>query len=371
MAFIPRIPRLTASNFSYAARNSYLAFVVCACCWGLIVPGIIRGEPAKIVIAGDGRAEYPWNDTRCVDHDGINTVVTTAICKAVLAEHANTLLWTGDIANINDRGEDTLSHRLEAWRNIMQPLYDAGVNVWPVRGNHEVYRYVDKSYDGEPIPNAKKAWDNVFSGRYALPANGPPDEKNLTFFSSSSSVLIVGLDDYGTVDTGTLSRRHAVNQEWLDKVLKDQKRPFMFVYGHEAAFMAGRHKDDDTLAADASRRNAFWRSLVNAGVQVYFCGHDHFYDRMSVARSDVDQGRVIFQITAGTAGAPFYTASEYFGATQWSLQRLKHIEQAYGYLLVEVDHEEARISFKASDVASGCLNFILKDQIVCDAKGCR
>jgi Calcineurin-like phosphoesterase len=335
------------------------------------VPQTVRGESYKIVISGDGRAEYPWNDKRCVDYDGINTVVATAICKAVLAEHANTLLWTGDIANINDRNGETLERRLQTWRNIMQPLYDAGINVWPVRGNHEVYRYVDGSYDGEPIPDAKKAWDTVFSGRYALPANGPPDEINLSFFSVSKSILIVGLDQYGTVDADILCRRHAVKQEWLEQVLKDQKRPFMFMYGHEPAFMAGRHEDDDTLAADSCGRNAFWRSLVNAGVQVYFCGHDHFYDRMSVARNDVDHGRIVFQITAGTAGAPFYTASHYSGATQWTLQRLKHIEQAYGYILVEVDDKKATISFKASDAAGECLNFVLKDQIICDATGCK
>lgn len=44
--------------------------------------------------------------------------------------------------------------------SVMQPLYDAGVGVYPIRGNHE---------DCGP----KAVWDNVFTGPYALPNNGP------------------------------------------------------------------------------------------------------------------------------------------------------------------------------------------------------
>jgi hypothetical protein len=187
----------------------------------------------------------------------MNKTVNEAICKAALDERANILLWTGDIVNVNDTNTDTLRKGLETWRDIMQPLYDANVEVWPVRGNHEVYRYVCKdSVDGDPIPNAKGVWKTVFSGRYAVPRNGPKGEENLTFCAVRGSALIIGLDQYEPPNPDALRRRHSVNQQWLDRVLnnKKNKKPFTFVYGHEAAFMAGRHKDDDTLAADASSR---------------------------------------------------------------------------------------------------------------------
>ena len=53
------------------------------------------------------------------------------------------------------------------------------------------------------------------------------------------------------------------------------------------------------------------------------------------------------QFVAGTAGAPFYKQGEYAGNnTGWKLQRVKHIDKTYGYMLVEVDGNTATVTFK-------------------------
>jgi hypothetical protein len=99
-------------------------------------------------------------------------MVTRAIAKAVLDKNASILLWTGDMANVNDTNTDTLKDGLEKWRGSMADLYSHKVKVWPVRGNHEVYRYLcSDNYDGEPIPNSTGVWRGVFSGPYALPTS--------------------------------------------------------------------------------------------------------------------------------------------------------------------------------------------------------
>jgi hypothetical protein len=160
---------------------------------------------------------------------------------------------------------DTLKNGLEKWCGIMEPLYSK-VKIWPVRGNREVYRYLCKdSNDGEPIPNAAGVWRDVFSGSFALPSNGPKGEEDLTFYSTEGSALIIGLDEYPGPDPDPLRRKHLVNQKWLDRDLKQNRKVFTYVYGYEAGFMAGRHKDDDTLAADVCARNLFWQSLVHCG----------------------------------------------------------------------------------------------------------
>src|SRR5215470_18653478 len=61
-----------------------------------------QGGPLRIVVAGDGRADYPWNPPRSCDNEGINETVVRAISNAVLKENAAILLWTGDIVNVND-----------------------------------------------------------------------------------------------------------------------------------------------------------------------------------------------------------------------------------------------------------------------------
>jgi hypothetical protein len=335
----------------------------------------VHGEPLRIVVAGDGRADYPWKPPRCCDNEGMNETVTKALSNAVLNENAAILLWTGDIVNVNDTNEDTLKKGLEKWRGIMEPLYKSNVKVWPVRGNHEVYRYPHQGdYDGEPIPNAAAVWKEVFSGSHALPNNAPVSDDGLSFYSVEDSALIIGLDQYGGDDPDPLTRKHLVNQKWLDPVLNQNKKPFTFVYGHEAAFMAGRHNDDDTLAADASARNLFWQSLVNAKA-LYFCGHDHFYDRMSVVRRTSPQGPEVFQITAGTAGAPFYTGTQYAGSALWKQQCAAHFENVYGYMLIEVDGEKATITFKGRGLSchekTDQLAFVPMDQMVCESSGCK
>src|SRR5262249_27712494 len=73
----------------------------------------VYGEPLRIVVAGDGRADYPWNPPRCCDNEGVNETATKAISNAVSNENAAILLWTGDIVNVNDTNEDTLKRGLE------------------------------------------------------------------------------------------------------------------------------------------------------------------------------------------------------------------------------------------------------------------
>src|SRR6516162_2696407 len=330
----------------------------------------VLGQPLRIVVAGDSRGDYPWNPPRCCDNEGVNEIVTKAISNAVLNENAAILLWTGDIVNVNDTNEDTLKRGLEKWRGIIEPLYSKNVKVWPVRGNHEVYRVLSSdNRDGEPIPNSAAIWKEVFSASYALPNNAPTSDDGLSFYSVEGSALIVGLDQYASQNPDPLTRKHLVNQKWLDEVLNQNKQAFTFVYGHEAAFKAGVHNDDDTLAADASIRNLFWQSLIKAKA-LYFCGHDHFYDRMRVVRRTSPPGPEIFQITAGTAGAPFYTGAQYAGSDLWKLERAAHFENVYGYMLIEVDGNKATITFKGRGLScrdkTGQVAFVPMDQMVCE-----
>ena len=267
----------------------------------LCLCGQAKCENLRIVVAGDGRADYL---PRAQDHDGINTVINREIAEAVLREKATLLLWTGDLVNVTDNSCTTLRYDLLAWRNIMQPLYNQGVKVLPTRGNHEM-----------SCPESAAAWNEVFSGRYALPTNGPATETNLTFYYTTDSVLIVGVDQYS-------HGREEVNQSWLDQVLKQNHKPFIFVYGHEPAFMDGHHAD--TLDSHPVLRDAMWKSLIQAGARVYFCGHDHFYDHMRVVRAGADPGPELHQFTAGTAGAPFYPSGEYAGRnSDWELISIK------------------------------------------------
>ncbi len=282
------------------------------------------GAHWRFVVAGDGRADP--KAARPEDKNGVNTVITTEIAQAVIAEKAKFLCWTGDLA-LGDKDAAKFEEQLMTWRGIMQPLYDLKIPVLACRGNHEA-----GSADSVAV------WNKVFSGPYATPNNGPEAEKNLTYYYGKGSVLVLGLDQY-------LIGKEQMDQAWIDHVFQRFPKPFIFAFGHEPAFMDGSHKDN--LDAHPADRDAFWNSLIKVGSRIAFMGHDHLYDHMIVTRDGADPGPEMHQIVAGTAGAPFYKQGDYTGDnTGWKLRRAKHIDSTYGYLVVEINGKRATVTFK-------------------------
>ncbi len=273
--------------------------------------GATRVKPfdTRFIVTGDSRGQP----------DPINVTILTEIKDAILAEHAvepvDFVLFSGDLVN---GATADLQAELLQWRTIMQPVYSAGIGVYPCRGNHD-----DAS---------KTAWDNIFSGSYALPDNGPStpfDEKNVTFsFPHASSVFVVGLDQYFTTPPP-----HKVNQVWLNDQFSANRRPHVFVFGHEPAFKVNHTDCLDDHPAD---RNTFWNSIAAEGGRTYFCGHDHFYDHARLDDGDGDPSDDLHQYLVGTAGAPLYPDGLYNGdCGTWTPTRVVH-DKEYGYVLVEV-----------------------------------
>ena len=285
----------------------------------------VLAQKWSFVVAGDGRSD--GKVVRPEDKNGVNVTITGEIAQAVIKEKAKFLAWTGDLAMGYQKDPAAFESQLMTWRETMKPLYDKHIPVLPTRGNHDA-----SSTDADTV------WRKVFSGPYSLPLNGPTGEDDLTFFFGKGDVLLLGLDQYGT-------RKETVNQGWIDKVLNDYKKPFIFAMGHEPAFMDGSHKD--TMDVDAGARDVFWESLIKAGSRVFFCGHDHLYDHMVVTRKGSDPGPKMHQLVAGTAGAPFYPKGDYTGNnTYWNLDRVAHIGNTYGYLLVQIDGNKCTVTFK-------------------------
>lgn len=233
----------------------------------------------------------------------------------MIADNIECLLVPGDIVEGGLACSSTkLQSELEHWQTLLMPLYDKGIGVYPIYGNHE-----------DDAKNNTLAWNNVFSGSYALPQNGPSGEVNFTYSFIHKNALFIGLDDYKTI--------HQVNQPWLDQQLAANKQPHVFVFGHEAAFKVF-HTDclDDSVAA----RNTFWQSLSQAGVKVYFCGHDHFVDVANIDDGDVNANNDVIQYLVGTGGGWLMSQYNYNGTnTPYTPKRMFH-DMEFGYALVEV-----------------------------------
>ena len=250
---------------------------------------------------------------------GVNTKILSEVAAQIVSNDPEFVLFPGDLVN---GSRDDVKHRaqLTKWRETMQPVYDAKIKVYAVRGNHDM-----GSKEG-----GLDIWNDIFSGPDALPENGPDGEKKLTYSVIHKNSLILVLDQY-------VNRGQKNNQAWIDSQFAENSLPHVFVMGHEPAF-AVMHKDclDDNL----QQRNEFLDSITREGGRIYFCGHDHFYNHIS-ADHDGDESNDIHQFIVGTAGAPIYTnKGTYSGDNEpYTITPIAGVGK-HGYLVVSVDGSE-------------------------------
>ena len=289
-------------NPEVGKRDAMKSFAVCLLCMVFSSAGLAE-IPWKFVVVGDTRSNGEDN--------GVNIAILGEIADEIVAQNAEFVLVPGDLV-IGGVNQTAIESQFNTWRNTMQPVYDDGIPVYVVRGNHDV---------GSPAGTT--AWNNVFP---ELPDNGPSGELNLTYSVIHKNALIIALDQY--------IASHRVNQTWLNSQLSANTRPHIFVLGHEPAFKVNH---TDCLDDYSANRNAFWFSIERAGGRTYFCGHDHFYNHASVD-NDGEPDNDVHQYVVGTGGAPFSPwAGNYDGVNNYyTLTNIKHVGQ-YGYVLCEVN----------------------------------
>ncbi len=274
--------------------------------WGVLAGAIVLSAPSseafRFAVTGDTRGS----------DNGVNAVILAEMAQAVIDDAADFIVVTGDLVN-GSTDPAILQSQLTTWRNIMQPLYDLNIGVYPCRGNHDT--------------GSKTAWDAVFTGNYALPGNGPAGEENVTYSFIHENSLFIALDQYG-------SHLNRVNQTWLDTELASNLQPHVFVFGHVPAFSVYHA---DCLDDYPDERNLFWQSIGDGCGRIYFTGHDHFYNHARIDDDDGNPDNDLHQIITGAGGAPMYDwnglYSGYNGA--WTPQLVFH-EKQYSYILAEV-----------------------------------
>lgn len=301
-------------------KKPYLSAVLLIC---VLSAGVFGGESKwSFIIVGDSRG----------GENGVNVPILREIASEIVRQKAEFVVFPGDLVN-GGVNQSRLKEQLLNWRDVMQPVYDAGIGVYPVRGNHDL-----------GSPKGTDAWESVFSGRYGVPANGPHGQKGLTYAVEHKNVLVLGLDQYMI--------KHRVDQNWVDEQLEANDKPHVFAFGHLPAFGM---QHSDCLDDYPQERNLFWESLKNAGCRVYAAGHDHFFDHARADDRDGDTSNDIHQLVVGTAGAPLRRWSGAYNdwKSGMAVEQQQH-RVAYGYVLVEVMNDsEYRLTWHERDEQTG------------------
>lgn len=288
------------------------------------------------------------NDTKNLAKSGVNEAVVDAVARDMVKEGVELVIFPGDMVNGWRSISTPYADQFANWRKAMAPVYGAGIKVYPVRGNHETGPFNQPikfpwppGSGPEPtiVPDAglMTAYRNAFSDPW-IPANGPAGEVGLTYSFNYKNAFFVGLDQ--SVNP------FRVNQPWLNAQLAQNTQLHTFVYGHTPAFRVGHA---DSLAYYPKDRDLFWNSLGNAGVRMYFSGHDHLYNRAHIQ----DQaGHTIYQVLTGAGGAPFNTWAPPYAEGDKVVGDY-HKEGKNGYVLVTVDGPRVTMRWKSLSTANG------------------
>jgi calcineurin-like phosphoesterase family protein len=283
-------------------------------------------RPWKFAVFGDTRDAVLNTPT------GISPLLSR-LAEGIAAEHPALVLHIGDLVNgyhtdARSPVRGRYNEMFVNWKNAVRPIFDfdrrAGIPLYVVRGNHE---------DGKLTTDAQLKAAYVEHVGRLMPQNGPPKERGLTYSVSHRAATFIALDQYSYKAAGIV--RGHVNQSWLDATLGRDDKPFRFVFGHVPAYrVSNAHGAPFPDLYDFPRhRRAFWSSLQRAGVPIYFCGHVHFYARVTKDGTE--------QVVIGNGGADLVDFRPEHVDSSVTLEYPRHAvnasEMSVGYLILTVD----------------------------------
>jgi hypothetical protein len=279
----------------------------------------VSGATWKFLVYGDSRSNNTSNP--------INVPILTELVNQTLAENPDFVLFPGDLVY---SGTQT---SLDTWKSIMQPVYNAGIGVCPVAGNHESPAF-DAFKTNFIIPYATAPFAGMTN---MVVDNSSFDGRSYSF--QFNNAMFLCMDNYSNSSTSA----HNVNQAFLDSRLAARNptnTPLLFAMWHEPAFKCGQ---DTGLENKPALRNAAWTSLQNAGCREVFNGHDHSYAMARLDDGDSNPTDDVFQVVVGTGGAPLYSVA-YSGDTgSWSVVPISS-ESQFGYVRVVVDEDAQTVT---------------------------
>ena len=223
--------------------------------------------------------------------NGVNVATLSAIVTRINAENVDLVVFQGDAVS-GSSSDSTVSSMMNTWLVEMNKL---NCPWYYTPGNHEIQTSTVEA--------------NVLRGKVIQPENGPTGYKEFVFSFNYQNAHFVFLnsDHYG--------EQHHVQRSWLTTDLAGTTQPHIFVMAHDPAYPAGPHIGS-SLDAYPTERDEFWNIISNRGVRMYFCGHEHLYQRSLHG--------TVYQVMNGSCGAPLYTG-------------VQGTQAVYDYVIVTVD----------------------------------
>ncbi len=276
--------------------------------------------PFRFVAYGDTRFHDPK------DTDAANPAVRVALVKTIADVNPAFICFTGDIVY---NGYDTNDWKV--WDSETSIWYEKKIPIYPALGNHDLHG------------DEKIALANYFQ-RF-------PDLKDSRYYSvRAGNTLILVLDS-------SLDESGGAQGEWLTAKLNNIPADVDFVFfmfhhppytsSSDAKKFGGGHSarsGEQLLAKMLEERQGHVRARF-----VVFSGHVHNYERH-------EHGGVTYFVSGGGA-AHAYPIERAPG------DPFQSKEVNYHYLLVEVDHQELKITMNRLELNNGTAVWTQPDSV--------
>jgi len=267
------------------------------------------------------------------------------------------VIQVGDLADTGNDADET--YRAQA----AQPLYDAGIGFFPMRGNHETYG-VPTGGNGYAIPIFQKLYpqtqgiSNTFGAtNFSSPTSVSSDLTGMTYSFDYNNARFVIIDPWVTpsvdISAAGYDFGYSITQQqpWISSRLDQTTRgtDHAFVMTHQP-LMAEDHQDtmfQGYTNANPAMQNAFFASLQNNGVKYFLAGHDHMNQHSIIASPDGLSS--VHELIGSSDSSKFYTPKSLTDAN-WFGQKTRETSVAQelytvGYYIFTVDGPNVTVDF--------------------------
>ncbi len=289
----------------------------------LVLPFAAQAEGLRFVVAGDSRG--------ATQAESVNTAILGEINARMLAmtPRPSFVIFNGDM-EFRSKGEG--QWHMDDWLTAMKPVRDAGIALYPVVGNHELYQ--DKTH--VLYRKSQAEYQKVFP---FVPQNGPKGYEGLvySFTSPGGEAFFAILDTYFLAPKqSTLSYKNAVSWitpaqiDWLREQTAASTAKFKFVAMHAPTFNLKQAKNP---TCEDPGHCELWKFIDANHFAMSLASHIHLYSRKQIG-PDVDPSYTngVYQVIVGGGGAPLDKVSK-----MKAPQDAWNVVQAYNYMVVDIE----------------------------------
>lgn len=291
----------------------------------LVIPGLLPQTDYEYRLLIDGRPLeriYPFRTApddpnapvriAVIGDMGCGCPVQLQLIDMIAANNPDLLLLTGDLAYNGGTSGDVYSRFLVPFGDLM-----ASVPLYATLGNHDV-----STQQGEPLLSV-----------IPLPRNDEDGTEQYYAFEWGCARFVSINAEFGIEAPGV------PQLNWLDRTLAQPGRTWNFVFAHRPVYSSGSHGDHAALQGNVV-------PMLDAyGVDMFFSGHDHNYQRTHPMQNHVPTpmpGPVVQNppgtafIVTGGGGKGLYGVSQ-------DDPRFAMAESVHHFTLVDISPTEVRV----------------------------